>query len=395
MLRLLTAGESHGPRLTVILDGLPSGIPVDEELLRRGMARRQVGFGRGNRQRIERDRADCVSGIRFGKTTGAPIALLIENRDHENWAQVLSPFETPKDVTERRVTRPRPGHADLVGMLKYDHADARDVLERASARETAARVAAGEVLRQFLAELGVRVYSHVIRIGEVRAKVDEIKDASIPQRAESNDLRCAEGYEAMRKAVEKASAQGDTLGGIFEVVVEGLPPGLGSSMAPDRKLDARLAAAMLSIPAVKGMEIGPAFANSALPGSVVHDEIVPVPGHPPRRASNRAGGLEGGMTTGEPLVLRGAMKPISTLKKALRSVDMEHNVEQKAAFERSDVCAVPAAGVVGEAVVMFVLAQAYLESFASDTLHRLKTSLAAYREELDTRMRTAESKERS
>jgi len=391
VLRLLTAGESHGPQLTVILDGLPAGIPVDPEALRRGMARRQIGFGRGNRQRIEQDMAECVAGVRFGRTTGAPIALVVKNRDHENWSEALSPFGDPPRESQRRLTRPRPGHADLVGMLKYAHHDARDVLERASARETAARVAAGEVLRLFLGELGVTIRSHVIQIGGVKAELQGIAQTEIFELAEANDLRCAEGYEAMRAAIRKAQAQGDTLGGIFEVVVYGLPPGLGSSMAPDRKLDARLAAALLSIPAVKGMEIGPAFANAALPGSSVHDEIVPVAGKPPRRASNRAGGLEGGMTTGEALILRGAMKPISTLKKALRSVDMERNLEQKAAFERSDVCAVPAAGVVGEAVVMFVLAEAFLESFAGDTLPRMKASLERFQEELCKRMRAAET----
>ncbi|HKI83125.1 MAG TPA: chorismate synthase [Candidatus Krumholzibacteria bacterium] len=391
MLRLLTAGESHGPQLTVILDGLPAGIPVDPDALLRGMARRQVGFGRGNRQRIEKDMAECVAGIRFGRTTGAPIALVVKNRDHENWSEVLSPFGDPPRESPRRLTRPRPGHADLVGMLKYAHHDARDVLERASARETAARVAAGEVLRLFLGELGVSVHSHVIQIGEVKAELQGFASDKIFELAEANDLRTAGAYEAMRAAIEEAQAQGDTLGGIFEVVVEGLPPGLGSSMAPDRKLDARLAAAMLSIPAVKGMEIGPAFANSALLGSAVHDEIVPVAGKPPKRASNRAGGLEGGMTTGEALVLRGAMKPISTLKKALRSVDMERNLEQKAAFERSDVCAVPAAGVVGEAVVMFVLAEAFLESYAGDTLARVKSSLERFSQELQERMRAAET----
>jgi chorismate synthase len=271
-------------------------------------------------------------------------------------------------------------------MLKYERSDARDVLERASARETAARVAAGEILRALLAELGVSVFSHVLSIGDAKVDLAGIDPSGIPALAEANDLRCAEGYARLRAAIEAASAAGDTLGGVFEVVVTGCPPGLGSCMAPDRKLDARLAAAILSVPAVKGCEIGPAFLNARRRGSEVHDEIVPVPGDLPRRRSNRAGGLEGGMTTGEPLMVRGAMKPISTLRKPLTSVDMSSGKEQRAAFERSDVCAVPAAGVVAEAVVMLVVANAMLEAFGGDTVRRLKANLDAYRDALQSRM---------
>lgn len=387
MLRLLTAGESHGPQLTAILEGMPAGVPLDPEAVARGMARRQVGFGRGGRMRIEHDRAEFLSGVRFGETLGSPITLVVPNRDHERWRDVLAAFGAPPQDRSRRITRPRPGHADLVGMLKYEREDARDVLERASARETAARVAAGEVVRSLLRELGVEVTSHVLSIGAAEARVEGMEVEAIAAAAEQNDLRCAEGYDRMRAEIEAAGGAGDTVGGVFEVVATGLPPGLGSSMSFDRKLDARLAAALLTIPAVKGCEMGPAFANARRRGSQVHDEILPSPGELPRRGSNRAGGLEGGMTTGEPLVCRGAMKPISTLRKPLRSVDLATGKAESAAFERSDVCAVPAAGVIGEAVVMLVLADAFLETFASDTLRRLKESLEAYRRSLSERMR--------
>lgn len=386
MLRFLTAGESHGPQITAILDGMPAGVPLDPERIAANLRRRQVGFGRGHRMQIEVDAVEFASGVRFGETVGGPITLVIANRDHANWTEVLSPFGTPPTERARELTRPRPGHADLVGMLKYDRADARDILERASARETVARVAAGEVARALLAALDVDTFSHVRSIGNVEAQVEGLDADRLRELAEANDLRTADAYDAMRAAIEAAGADGDTLGGVFEVVTRGLPPGLGSSMAPDRKLDARLAFALLSIPAVKGCEFGPAFANAAARGSAVHDEIVPAPDGPPRRASNRAGGLEGGMTTGEPLVCRGALKPISTLKKALASVDMRTGEVEKAAFERSDVCAVPAAGVIGEAVVMLVLADAFLDSFSSDTLPRLTASVAAYRDELRDRM---------
>jgi len=391
VLRLLTAGESHGSQITAILDGIPSGLRIDPEALARGMARRQVGFGRGSRQKIESDELQIRSGVRFGRTTGAPLTLVVENRDAVHWSEALSVFGGEEGGRSRRVCRPRPGHADLVGMLKYGHADARDVLERASARETVARVAAGEILRALLAELSVEITSHVVGIGEVRVEPGPMGVEEIRSKAEVNDLRCVTGYPDMRRVIEEAGKEGDTVGGVFEVVVDGLVPGLGSSMAPDRKLDARLAFALLSIPAVKGMEIGPAFDNAIRWGSRVHDEILPVSGKPPRRAANRAGGLEGGMTTGEPLVLRGAMKPISTLRRSLRSVDMDTNAPQSAAFERSDVCAVPAAGVIAESVVAMVLADAYLESFCADTVERLVDSVRNYQRELDERMRRAEA----
>ncbi|HKK72396.1 MAG TPA: chorismate synthase [Candidatus Krumholzibacteria bacterium] len=383
-LRLLTAGESHGPQITAIVDGLPAGVELDAERIAAGMRRRQVGYGRGNRMKIENDAVEVRSGVRFGRTTGAPITLVVPNRDHENWAHVLAAFGDPPSERQRRVTRPRPGHADLVGMLKYEHDDARDVLERASARETAARVAAGELARALLSELGIEAFSHVVSIGDVEASTGDLSPEQIRDRAETNDLRCVGSYDEMRAAIDAAGGAGDTLGGVFEVVVTGMPVGLGTSMAPDRKLDAQLAFALMSVPAVKGCEIGPAFENATRRGSDVHDEIVPRGDELPGRSSNRAGGLEGGMTTGEPLLCRGAMKPISTLKRALASVDMETGAVKKAAFERSDVCAVPAAGVIGEAVVMLTLADALLRTFAADTVGALRASLeerrTSYRE---------------
>ena len=374
-LRLLTAGESHGPQITAILDGMPAGIELDAERIAANMRRRQIGHGRGNRMKIETDAVELRSGVRFGRTTGAPITLVVPNRDHENWAHVLAAFGDPPADRQRRLTRPRPGHADLVGMLKYEHDDARDVLERASARETVARVAAGEVARALLEAIGVDVFSHVVRIGDVAADVGGLDPVTIRTRAEANDLRTADAYEAMKSAIDAAGADGDTLGGVFEVVATGMPVGVGTSMAPDRKLDASLAFALLSVPAVKGCEIGPAFENAARRGSEVHDEIVPRGDDPPGRSGNRAGGLEGGMTTGEPLLCRGAMKPISTLKRALSSVDMDTGQVSKAAFERSDVCAVPAAGVIGEAVVMLTLVDALLRTYASDTVAALRASV--------------------
>jgi len=375
MLRFLTAGESHGPAITAILEGLPAGIAVDGDRLAAGMARRQVGFGRGGRMSIENDAVRVLSGLRFGETTGAPLTMAIPNRDHENWAQILPPFgERPAQV-ERELHRPRPGHADLVGMLKYGREDARDILERASARETVARVAAGEILRCMLVELGIDVMSHVTSIGDIATDPTDLSFEGLREKVEGNDLRCASRYEEMRAAISASGADGDTLGGIFEVRAGGCPVGLGTSMVPDRKLDARLAAAVLSIPAVKGCEIGPAFANAARRGSEVHDAIVLGDEGGYRRASNRAGGLEGGMTTGEELIVRGAMKPISTLKKALASVDMRTGEVSEAGFERSDVCAVPAAGVIGEAVVMMVIADAVLEVVGGDTLSDVRAGL--------------------
>ena len=382
VLRFLTAGESHGPVLTAILDGMPAGIPLDQARIAAGMARRQAGYGRGGRMKIERDEIDFVGGVRFGRTTGAPVALQVRNRDHSNWGEALAPFGEASDGEARRLTRPRPGHADLVGMLKYGHDDARDILERASARETAVRVAAGEIARALLAAVGVDLFSHVLRVGSVEAGVEELDDETIRRRAESSELSCADGEDQMRVEIDAAREAGDTVGGVFEVVVTGLPVGLGSCMAPDRRLDARLAMAVLSVPAVKGCEFGPAFCNAARRGSEVHDEVL----EGGERASNRAGGLEGGMTTGEPLRIRGAMKPISTLRRSLRSIDMETGAASPAGFERSDTCAVPAAGVVAEAAVALVVADALLESFGSDEIGGIRAAVQRRAEDVARRL---------
>ncbi len=382
VLRFLTAGESHGPVLTAILDGMPAGIPLDQARIAAGMARRQAGYGRGGRMKIERDEIDFVGGVRFGRTTGAPVALQVRNRDHSNWGEALAPFGEASDGEARRLTRPRPGHADLVGMLKYGHDDARDILERASARETAVRVAAGEIARALLAAVGVDLFSHVLRVGSVEAGVEELDDETIRRRAESSELSCADGEDQMRAEIDAAREAGDTVGGVFEVVVTGLPVGLGSCMAPDRRLDARLAMAVLSVPAVKGCEFGPAFCNAARRGSEVHDEVL----EGGERASNRAGGLEGGMTTGEPLRIRGAMKPISTLRRSLRSIDMETGAASPAGFERSDTCAVPAAGVVAEAAVALVVADALLESFGSDEIGGIRAAVQRRAEDVARRL---------
>lgn len=371
VLRFLTAGESHGPALTAILDGMPAGILLDPDRIAAGMARRQGGYGRGGRMKIERDEVDFLGGVRFGRTTGAPVALQVRNRDHANWGEALAPFGESAAGEAHRLTRPRPGHADLTGMLKYGHDDARDVLERASARETAVRVAAGEVARALLASVGVDLFSHVIRVGSAEADVDDLADETIRQRAESSELSCADGEEQMRAEIDAAREAGDTVGGVFEVVVTGLPVGLGSCMAPDRRLDARLAMALLSVPAVKGCEFGPAFLNAGRRGSEVHDEVM-LGG---QRKTNRAGGLEGGMTTGAALCVRGAMKPISTLRRSLRSIDMDTGAASPAGFERSDTCAVPAAGVVAEAAVALVLADALLESFGADEIGAIQASV--------------------
>jgi chorismate synthase len=383
VLRFLTAGESHGPALTAILDGMPAGVALDPDRIAASLARRQGGYGRGGRMKIERDAVDLLGGVRFGRTTGAPVALRVKNRDHENWGDVLAPFGDPSGGQARRLSRPRPGHADLVGMLKYGHEDARDVLERASARESAVRVAAGEIARALLGAVGVSVFSHVLRIGAVEADLSGLDSVEIEERARSSEVGAAAGESEMRAEIDAAREAGDTVGGVFEVVATGLPVGLGSSMAPDRRLDARLAMAILSVPAVKGCEFGPAFETAARRGSEVHDEIL----EGGERSSNRAGGLEGGMTTGEPLTVRGAMKPISTLRRRLRSVDMDTGKAEAAGFERSDTCAVPAAGVIGEAVVCLVLADALLESFGADEVGAIQEGVHRRAEAISRRFR--------
>ena len=390
-----TAGESHGRGLVAVLEGLPAGLPVsmdrdvDPEL-----KRRQGGHGRGRRMQIETDQADLISGIRLGETIGSPIAMVIWNKDSDNWTTAMSPLPPPADVNPkalRPMYLPRPGHADLVGVLKYDRRDTRDILERASARETAARVACGAIAKRLLAELGVKIGSHVVSIGAEVATLPDVLPEDLNAAVDGDPVRCldAEASARMTAAIDRAKEEGDTLGGVFEVVVTGLPVGLGSYISWDTKLDGRLAHAMMSIQAVKGVEIGLGFEGARRPGAQVHDPIETDASKPLTgsigRASNRAGGLEGGVTTGEPLVVRGAMKPISTLRRRLPSVDLRDGAPADAAVERSDVCAVPAAGVVGEAMVALVLADAMLEKFGGDSLSEVRRNMDGYLDHLARR----------
>jgi chorismate synthase len=353
MLRFLTAGESHGPCLVAIVEGLPAGLAVDAAMINRDLTRRQGGYGRGERMEIERDQVEIVSGIIGGQTTGAPVAMRIENRDWEDWRE--------RWVTEdwEQLTVPRPGHADYAGMIKYGLDDARPVLERASARETAARVAVGGLVRQLLATYGIAVGSYVSEIGGVAAEVPDLPPADLWAMAEQSDVRCADAPAAakMRAAIDAARDAGDTLGGVFVITATGLPAGLGSHVHWDRRIDTQLAAAVISIPAVKGVEFGPAFENARRTGTQVHDELFPDGHGGVTRITNRAGGIEGGMTNGAPLVVRAAMKPIPTTLTPLRSVDLATGEPATAQYQRSDVCAVPAASIVGEAMVAWVLAK--------------------------------------
>lgn len=401
MLRFLTAGESHGPTLVAIVEGVPAGLGIDFDQITEDLRRRQGGYGRGNRMKIESDRARFVGGVRRGRTTGAPVALLIENKDWPNWQWTMhAEAETPEGATGAKrqpVIRPRPGHADLAGALKFEHEDIRDVLERASARETAARVAVGAVARQILRRVGIDVASHVTGIGPVTVADDVVipfeRIRAIPA---DSPLHCAdtEVEARMIEAIDRAREAGDTLGGSFEVVARAVPPGLGSYTQWDRKLDGRLAQALMSIHAIKAVGIGIGTAAARRPGSQVHDEITLGGGLSPvaragsmraeadagragdiARPTNRAGGLEGGVTNGEDVRVTGFMKPISTLMKPLRSVDLTTFEEAPAAIERSDVCAVTAAAVVGEAMVCFVLADALLERFGGDSMRQLEQSV--------------------
>jgi chorismate synthase len=399
MLRFLTAGESHGQALVVVVEGLPAGLTIDLPAIDADLARRQQGHGRGQRMRIEQDRVEILSGIRAGETLGSPVALLIRNRDWRNWQQTMrveseASAEAP-GAGRPPVTRPRPGHADLAGAIKFDRSDLRDVLERASARETAARVGAGALARQLLAKVGIEVMSHVVRVGPAALPEEVVATpAMIRALAGTAPLRCVDpvAEAAMVAAVDAARAAGDTVGGAFEIVATGVVPGLGSYTQWDRKLDGRLAQALMSIPAIKAVGIGVGTRAAALPGSQVHDEIVPaahvaVPRHGLRlaRPTNRAGGLEGGVTNGEDLRLTAYMKPISTLMTPLRSVDLATMAPAAAAIERSDVCAVPAAAVVGEAMVCLVLADALLERFGGDSVGALEAAMAHDRARLDAR----------
>ena len=391
-----TAGESHGRGLVAVLEGVPAGLPLDPAAhIDPDLRRRMGGYGRGRRMLIESDRAEVISGLRLGVTLGSPVSLVIWNRDWKNWTTAMAheppdPGENPRAL--RPVYLPRPGHADLAGVLKYDRRDARDVLERASARETAARVACGAVARTLLGQVGATVGSHVTRIGDVEARSPEELPADLNAASDPSPVRTLDpgAEEAMIAAIDEARAEGDTLGGCFEVVVRGLPVGLGSYVSWDRKLDGRLAQAVMSVHAIKGVEIGPAFINAARAGSRVHDAIVRDEAQPRAggfgRVGNRAGGLEGGVTTGSPLVVRGAMKPISTLlRKRLPSVDLRDGSAGSATVERSDVCAVPAAAVVAEAMVALVAADALLEKFGGDSLSEFRRNLDSYVERLNAR----------
>lgn len=412
-LRLLTAGESHGQALVAILEGMPHGLPLEPGDINRELARRQAGFGRGGRMKIERDEVQILAGVRHGRTLGSPIALLIPNRDWPTWAVAMSPLpvadlerlrqQEGADWRLQPITRPRPGHADLPGALKYGTRDIRDILERASARETAARVAAGAVARKFLAQFGVRILSYVLRIGDVGIASPALAYDSggrpafdpeaLAEAAEASPVRCPdpEASERMVETIRAAGQAGDTLGGVFEVLVTGLPAGLGSHVTWDRRLEGRLAGALMALNAIKGVEVGLGFAAAALPGSRVHDPIGfdPSRGRAARgdvrgatggffRYRNGAGGIEGGITTGEPLVIRAAMKPLATLRRPLASADLLTGEPFAAHHERSDICAVPAAGVVAEAIVALELASAWLEKFGGDSMDEVRRNFEAY-----------------
>jgi chorismate synthase len=378
MLRCLTSGESHGPELSAIIEGLPSHVPIEEAYINHQLFRRQQGYGRGYRMKIESDTVRITSGVRFGKSLGTPIALHIENRDWKNWQEKMA-IQGDPPANLAVVTKPRPGHADLAGALKYDHSDIRNVLERASARNTATLVACGAVARQFLAQFDIQIFSHVVQLGRVQAQIPELPFAELADLAEQSQVRCADAdaEKRMIQEIEQAKQAGDTVGGTFEVIAVGVPVGLGSYSQPDRRLDGRLAAALMSIQAIKGVEIGLGFEAARLPGSRVHDEIVYEDGMY-RRKSNGAGGIEGGISNGAPIVVRAAMKPIPTLYKPLQSVDMVTKEPFQASIERSDTCAVPAAAVVGEAVVGWTLAQAFLEKFGGDSLEEVKRNYESY-----------------
>ena len=393
MLRWMTAGESHGPELVGVLEGLPAGVPLLIENIQDDLARRRLGYGRGARMKFEADDVSFSGGVRHGVTQGGPIALRVANTEWPKWETVMSPH--PVDESELQggraaaLTRPRPGHADLAGMQKYGFDDSRPVLERASARETAARVALGAVARCFLSELGISVLSHTVAIGPVCVP----EDAPIPgpediARLDEDPLRCAhpETSTAMVAEVDQAHKDGDTLGGVVEVVVRGLPPGLGSYVHWDRRLDSRLAGALMGIQAIKGVEVGDGFTTTRRRGSEAHDEIVN-DGDGVQRVSERAGGIEGGMSTGGPLRVRAGMKPISTVPRALRTIDTVSGEEAVAHHQRSDVCAVPAAGIVAEAMVMLVIADALVEKFGGDSVAEVQRNLHSYLESIPDNIR--------
>ena len=376
-LRFMTAGESHGPCLTAILEGLPAGLKLDLDAINKDLARRQQGYGRGGRMKIEKDKVNVLAGVRFNETIGGPITLQVVNRDFQNWGERMAAFGEPAG---EKVTAARPGHADFTGIRKYDREDVRDILERSSARETTMRVAVGAVCKEFLKALGITVVSQVVNIGGVAIDPAKVDRAKLGEDVGS-ELNCydAEAEAKMKAKIKEARKAGDTLGGIFEITVRGLPAGLGSHIQWDRRLDGKLAGALMSIQAIKGVEIGAGFDCAILPGSQIHDEMFLDAAGKVYRKTNRAGGLEGGMTNGEELVVKAAMKPIPTLMQPLHSVDIESHEEVLACKERSDTCAVSAASVVGEAMTAFVMAQAICDKFGSDAMVDLQAALAAYK----------------
>ncbi|NHQ61196.1 chorismate synthase [Chlorobium sp. BLA1] len=391
MIRYLTSGESHGPALSAIVEGLPAGVPVTPEEINAQLARRQQGHGRGGRMKIETDKAEVLSGVRFGKTIGSPVTLVIRNRDWENWTTTMAQFEKP-DATPAKITIPRPGHADLAGRIKYGFDDIRPVIERSSARETAARVASGTLARLFLRSLGIEIGSYISAIGPASepalhpqlASLLEKGAETVSAEADRSPVRMLDrqAETAALAAIDAAKEHGDTLGGIIEIFITGVPPGFGSYVQHDRRLDAALAAAIISIQAIKGVEIGTAFENARKPGSQVHDEFHLSGENGVQRKTNRAGGLEGSMSSGQTIHLRAAMKPISSLVTPLQSFDLETLQPTLSRFERSDTCAVPAAGVVAEAVVAPVIANALLEKLGGDHLEEIRERLERYRESI-------------
>lgn len=382
MLRFLTAGESHGPGLVTVVEGLPKGLEVDVDGLAAELARRRHGYGRGKRMSIEQDEIEIMGGVRHGKTLGSPVAVLIRNTEWPRWQEIMAPGP---GSTGNEVTRPRPGHADLAGMIKYETDDARDILERASARETAARTAAGYLAKSLLSVCGVGIVSHVVSIGDIVAK-RIFAGPDDGARADGDPVRCLDSQASslMMEAIDRATESKDTLGGVFEVVAHSVPIGIGSHVHYDRRLDGLLAGAVMSIPAIKGVEIGEGFEAAATPGSRAHDEIIKVDGGI-GRASNRAGGIEGGMSNGQAIRVRGAMKPISTLMQPLRTVDMSTREPDQAVRERSDVCAVPAAAVVAEQMVAWVLADELCRKFGGDTVDQLRAALDVHRQAVSER----------
>jgi len=389
--RFLTAGESHGKCLTVIIEGMPSGIEINPDYINLQLARRQQGYGRGGRMKIEKDKASITSGVRHGFSTGAPIAVVIENKDWENWTVAMScePVDThnsdvKKILDEKKISRVRPGHADLAGALKYNHDDVRNILERSSARETAARTTVGAFAGLLLKQFNIEIFSHVIELGSVKADKNNLPEnySQLREMAENSDLRCADEQAAsqMRKIIDTAAEEGNTLGGIFEVIALNLPIGLGSFVHWDRRLDGQLAQAVMSIPAIKSVSIGLGEDAGRLPGSQVHDEIfIKGEENDYTRKTNNAGGIEGGMSNGMPLIIKAAMKPIPTMKKPLNSINLETGEPQSAHFERSDTCALSAAAVVGESMIAIVLADAFLDKFGGDSFREIKANYENYK----------------